>query len=128
MHKIVITLCTLYMIVLNHCTCVHMFVNVAVIQPPKSQVALSGKFVNYICQGDNTIEIAFNTTQKTGEHQAGADFLNKGINFMLDSMGDVSVYNIIINASILNNGTSIYCVDNGVRSMQVYIYAVEGKA
>ena len=104
------------------------FVHAAVIQPPESQVAFPGTVVNYVCQGDDTIAIVLNDSLTGDEYQAGDYFLDKGVNFMLDSRGDIYVYNITINASMLNNGTSFFCLDNNGKSTKVYLYTVEGKA
>ena len=106
------------------CVCIH----VAIIEPPESQVALPGTGINYTCQGDNTILLVFNDSITTSEVQAGENLVNIGINFMLDSMGGELKYTVSVNASILNNGTYLYCLDESGKSAKVYIYTVEGKA
>ena len=107
------------------CICVH----VAIIEPPESQVALPGTGINYICQGDNTILLVFNDSITTDAVQAGEELVNIGINFMLNAMeGNNHKYTVSINASILNNGTYLYCLDGSGKSAWVHIYTVEGKA
>ena len=105
------------------CICVH----VAIIEPPESHVALPGTGIDYICLGDNTIQLVFNDSMITNDVQAGEEFMNIGINFMLDAMGGNHKYTVNINASILNNGTFLYCLDGSGKSAIVHIYTVEGK-
>ena len=107
------------------CMCVHVCVHAAVIRPPKSQVAFPGTVVNYVCQGDDTIDLVLNGSV-VRDDQPGATFLSKGINFTYVLMGGVGVYTITINASVLNNGTFIFCLDVSSKSSRVYIYTAEG--
>ena len=130
-----ITVNTTCMLCVYECVCVYvclcvcvfacMCVCAAVIQPPKSQVALPGTVVNYVCHGDKGIELVVNLDKA---REAGPELLNIGINFKYTSVGNVGVYNITINASVLNNGTDIYCLDDDGKSFIAYIYTVEGKS
>ena len=104
------------------CICVH----VAIIEPPESQVALPGTVINYICQGDDTIDLLFNDSITAQDLQAGEELLTIGIDFTYDSSNHK--YTVSINASILNNGTSLFCVDKSSKTAKVHIYTVEGKA
>ena len=110
------------------CVCVCICVHVAIIEPPESQVALPGTDINYICQGDNTILLVFNDSIATSDGQAGENLMNIGINFILNTTGGNRKYIVSVNASVLNNGTFLYCVDESGKSAKVHIYTVEGKA
>ena len=108
------------------CVCIflRMCVYAAVIQPPKSQVALPGTVVNYICEGESSIDLILNGTI-IRDSQARAELLSLGFNFTYTAMGIVGSFNITINSSVLNNGSSVYCVDS-TKTHKVYIYTVEG--
>ena len=108
------------------CVCLCACVYAAVIHPPKSQVALPETVINYECQGGDNIDLFLNDTIVLNSNEA---LLSIGISFTYtSSLGIFGRFNITIIASVLNNETSVYCLDTDGKSLKVYIYTVEGKS